>query len=389
MTETGRVCGTSASSAPSVTTSWTPSASASSTITLLNAAPAERRLAAGQQDQVARRARDPRLVELDRRATRSARVWPSTSLIAGTRGLEVVELLGIDRREPPRAERAADERDRRRRGVGGVVPALERADQRRGPQTVGAVLPLQAAASGSPYIMGGSCLPTTTHSVLRSARSGPARRSIGVFACTRKDRLTDAHGLAVSGARAARPHGHDPGARVPRRRRAGRALRARRSGAGRRQGRALPRRAGRRGARDRARGARRRGRRPGALPAHAPTATSTSSTASSSTSPARSTTARFRALLDGAAGATRRAARRLAPRALHARGGHHAYLGGLLEHTVAVATLASRGLPAAPAAELRSAADAPRSSTTSAARASSPTAPRSASPRRGGCSATW
>ena len=36
MTEIGRVCGTSASSAPSVTTSWVPSASASSTITLLN-----------------------------------------------------------------------------------------------------------------------------------------------------------------------------------------------------------------------------------------------------------------------------------------------------------------------------------------------------------------
>ena len=36
VTEIGRVWGTSASSAPSVTTSWVPSASASSTITRLN-----------------------------------------------------------------------------------------------------------------------------------------------------------------------------------------------------------------------------------------------------------------------------------------------------------------------------------------------------------------
>ena len=36
MTDTGRVWGTSASSAPSVTTSWAPSASASSTITVVN-----------------------------------------------------------------------------------------------------------------------------------------------------------------------------------------------------------------------------------------------------------------------------------------------------------------------------------------------------------------
>ena len=78
-----------------------------------------------------------------------------------------------------------------------------------------------------------------------------------------------------------------------------------------------------------------------------PTATSTSSTASSSTSPARSTT-----------GASARCSSRCSPitalraawrRAPCTRAGHHAYLGGLLEHTVAVATLAARALPAAPA----------------------------------------
>ena len=70
------------------------------------------------------------------------------------------------------------------------------------------------------------------------------------------------------------------------------------------------------------------------------------------------------------------------------RAGHHAYLGGLLEHTVAVGHAGARGVPAAPAARQRPARSAPRSSTTSARRASSPTARRSASRTRGGCSAT-
>ena len=86
-----------------------------------------------------------------------------------------------------------------------------------------------------------------------------------------------------------------------------------------------------------------------------PTGTSTSSTGSSSTWRARSTTAAFercstRCFGDASCGRQWR-------RAPCTRGGHHAYLGGLLEHTVAVATLALRGLPAAPAAEPGPAAD--------------------------------
>ena len=83
-----------------------------------------------------------------------------------------------------------------------------------------------------------------------------------------------------------------------------------------------------------------RGRgRPGVVPARSPTATSTSSTASSSTSPARSTTRSIAALLDALLGDDAlRAEWRRAP---CTRDGHHAYLGGLLEHTVAVATLAA------------------------------------------------
>ena len=67
-------------------------------------------------------------------------------------------------------------------------------------------------------------------------------------------------------------------------------------------------------------------------------ATSTSSTGSSSTSRARSATCRSSASWT-ASSATRelRAALRRSP---CTRAGHHAYLGGLLEHTVAVGTLA-------------------------------------------------
>ena len=82
----------------------------------------------------------------------------------------------------------------------------------------------------------------------------------------------------------------------------------------------------------------RRDRRSGDVPARSPTATSTSSTASSSTSRARSTTRRTEGCWRGMLGdAALRAEWRRAP---CTRAGHHAYLGGLLEHTVAVGTLA-------------------------------------------------
>ena len=101
----------------------------------------------------------------------------------------------------------------------------------------------------------------------------------------------------------------------------------------------------------RAEGARGRSR---ALPAASPTATSTSSKASSSTSRARSTTPACRAcstrlLGDGELRAEIRRAPCSVPVRARRPGGassargpssHHAYLGGLLEHTVAVATMA-------------------------------------------------
>ena len=85
-----------------------------------------------------------------------------------------------------------------------------------------------------------------------------------------------------------------------------------------------------------------------------PTATSRSSTASSSTSPARSTTRTYARLLDAFLDDEGfRAELRRAP---CTRAGHHAYLGGLLEHTVAVATLAQESCAPPSAPQLRPAA---------------------------------
>ena len=72
---------------------------------------------------------------------------------------------------------------------------------------------------------------------------------------------------------------------------------------------------------------------------------------------------------------------RLAP------GAHHAYLGGLLEHTVAVATMAIELCTLHPRLD-RDLLLARRSSTTSARRASSPTEPRSSAAARAPCSGT-
>ena len=146
------------------------------------------------------------------------------------------------------------------------------------------------------------------------ARCAPGDEVDGVFACTRKDRLTRAHRHAVPRARAARPH-----RRAARRARSATptcspaastaATSCACAGASSASATSCRSRCGRSSA----------PRRP--TPRRScpsPTATSTSSTASSSTSRARSTTPAYAALLERAA-RRRRAARRVAPRAVHAR----------------------------------------------------------------------
>ena len=145
-----------------------------------------------------------------------------------------------------------------------------------------------------------------------------------------------ARGDAVSRGRAARPDRRDPGAGLPRRRRRRRALRARRPrprspAASSASARSCSSISARSPAPPRARPT-----PPRSCPS--PTAISTSSTASWSTSPARFTTRAtprcWARLLGDEALAPPGAARR-APAAATT-----AYLGGLLEHTVAVGTLA-------------------------------------------------
>jgi hypothetical protein len=102
--------------------------------------PAVGRLVPDQQDEVARGARDPRFEDLD--------LGPGDLAVTAVdepdlraRVLEVEELLGIDRGEAGRADGGADEADGRGGGVGGVVPALEGAHQRRRAKTVRSAVP--------------------------------------------------------------------------------------------------------------------------------------------------------------------------------------------------------------------------------------------------------
>ena len=170
-------------------------------------------------------------------------------------------------------------------------------------------------------------------SVARAAALRAGDEVAGVYACTRKDRLTARTGSPYLALELRDRSGALPGARVPRRRPARRALRPRRPGAGRGPRRALPRRAAGRAARDRARA----DADPAAFLPFAYRDVEEldgflEHLAREVHDPG------YRALLEGLLDdAALRAAWRRAP---CTRGGHHAYLGGLLEHTVAVGTLA-------------------------------------------------
>jgi hypothetical protein len=114
------------------------------------ALPAEGRLGALQEHEVARGARHPGGVDLHvGPVDRAGAPVEQPDLRPG--GLEVEELLGIDAREAHRAERRADELERGGGGVAGVVPAREGAHEGRGAERVGPALPDQGLHAGSPY----------------------------------------------------------------------------------------------------------------------------------------------------------------------------------------------------------------------------------------------
>ena len=83
---------------------------------LAERAPAERRLAAGQEDEVARGAGHPGLVELDRGPDNLSGLAVD-HFHPRARGLEVIELLRIDGGEAAGAEGGADVLDRAGGGV--------------------------------------------------------------------------------------------------------------------------------------------------------------------------------------------------------------------------------------------------------------------------------
>ena len=176
---TGRVWGTSPSSAPSDTTTCTPSASARSTMLRAEGAPAHRRLDALHEHQVARRARRRRLEDLDRRPGDLA-LLVLAEPDARAVGLEVVELLRVDLREAARAERARP----------GTRPRLEAASpasfQPWNAHTIaGALRP-----SGRRSQMRG-CIRTTVH---HGAMAAPSQR-------TARRRSDDRHAARRGGGR--------------------------------------------------------------------------------------------------------------------------------------------------------------------------------------------
>ncbi len=234
---------------------------------LAEAAPAHRGLGAGEQHEVARRAGHARGVDLELRPLDLARRRrrpagrPAASTGSRTKSSGSITANGSAPRLP------AEERERRRRGVARVVPALEGADQRRGPEAVGSAFPAQRlhrihrTASGRSPSMHGTAMPVTTETTVASLRAGDDVDA--VFACSRKDRLQARSGTPYLALELRDRTGAIAGRGVPRRRRAGRALRARRPRAGGRPRRALPRRAPARGPGHRPR----RGGRPGGVPA--------------------------------------------------------------------------------------------------------------------------
>ena len=294
---TGRVCGTSPSSAPSVTTTCTPSASARSTMCVLNA----RQRIDGSTPCTSTRSRGARGACASKISTVGHSISRASAVLveadARPVGLEVVELLRVDPREAPRLQRGGQERHRARGRVARVVPALKCAHHRRGPQAVRTAVPDQGLhpnhrtswADGFRHASSPEHDPPATRS-RPSPRCAATTSVDAVFACTRKERQIS---------RAGTPYltlelRDSTGAILARAFRDADVL------AGRFERGELVRVRGRvqrfrdelqiDAARDRAR--RGPGRRPRRASCPPPTATATSSKASSSTSRARSTTRR-------------------------------------------------------------------------------------------------
>ena len=182
MIGTGRVCGTSASSAPERDHHLDLEPLGDLEHAVGEGAPAQVRLDPGDQHQVALggsataardRVRGP--VDLARLALGHPDRRPGD--------LEVVELLRIDLGDRLGVERGGDRLERRGRGAGGVVPAGERGDQDRRAQLAAAPLPSSASSTspsvprGTPGHAGRVRAPRSRSTRGGSRRPDPSRRS--------------------------------------------------------------------------------------------------------------------------------------------------------------------------------------------------------------------
>ena len=130
VTGIGRVCGTSASSAPTVTIVVTPNRSAKLEQLDREGPPAHRRLDALRRG----RRRGPGRSRWRRgpaSSARSSRRRPSSSDDARAVDLEVVVVLGVEGRDDLGVPDLGEVVDRARGGLAGVVPALEGRDEHR------------------------------------------------------------------------------------------------------------------------------------------------------------------------------------------------------------------------------------------------------------------
>ena len=112
-------------------------------------APAVGRLRPGEDHQIARRARDARLEDLDVGPLDRA-LAPAREPDGRPRRLEVDELLRVDQREALGAEGGAEEAQRGRGGLTRVVPALECTDESRSAKPVRAAVPAQGRRHSAP-----------------------------------------------------------------------------------------------------------------------------------------------------------------------------------------------------------------------------------------------
>ena len=321
------VCGTSASSAPSRTAIWTPSASARSTTVRLNVR--QRNAGSGPESRIrSRGARGMRTAWTSNSGQSIVRVTPSSSRTVGrvvwkSTNSSGSMLANDSAPRLPATNASADVAD----SPASFQPL--KAHTSAGARRPSGRRSQRSGCMSSRYRVSIGAI-TTIASL--PARRRPRRRRLRLLAQGPAD---GALRLALPRARVPRQDGHDRGPRLPRRRRARRPLREGRPRARGRPRRALPRRAPARGARRHARPRRTDPTSflPGRLPR--PRRARRLPRAPGARGPRPGLPrASWIALLGDAA---LRAEWRRAP---CTRAGHHAYLGGLLEHTVAVGTLA-------------------------------------------------